>query len=71
MRLSCTGNGGVTATLEKDGLPVSEVPQLVCGNYDLAMKVLGGQTYLLVLRADGSGGPLRYISYTLTISTNP
>jgi uncharacterized protein YraI len=71
MRLTCAGNGGITATLEKDGQPVPEVPQLVCGNYDLAMKVLGGQTYMLVLRADGSGGPLRFISYILTISTNP
>jgi uncharacterized protein YraI len=71
MRLKCDGNGGITATLRKDGLPVDAAPQLVCGNYGLAMKVLGGQEYLLVLRADGSGGPLRYISYTLTISLKP
>lgn len=69
--LDCAGNGGVTATLEKDGLPVPGVPQLVCGNYDLAFKVLGGQEYTLVLRADGSGGPLRFVSYTLTISAVP
>jgi uncharacterized protein YraI len=71
MELDCTGNGGITATLEKDGIPVPEVPKLVCGNYGLAMKVLGGQEYMLVLRADGSGGPLRYANYTLTISTKP
>jgi uncharacterized protein YraI len=71
LRLDCTGNGGVTATLEKDSHPVEGAPQLVCGNYGLAMKVLGGQPYMLVLRADGSGGPLRYVSYTVTISTIP
>lgn len=71
MRLDCTGNGGITATLEKDSRPVPEAPQLVCGNYGLALKVLGGQPYMLVLRADGSGGPLRYVSYTLKISTTP
>lgn len=68
LRLDCTGNGGVTATLEKDGKPVPDTRQLVCGNYGLAMKVLGGQPYMLVLRADGSGGPLRFVSYTLKIN---
>jgi hypothetical protein len=67
MRLDCTGNGGVTATLEKDGTLVKDSRQLACGNYDFAMKVLGGQEYMLVLRAGSSGGPLRYVKYTLTI----
>lgn len=71
VRLDCKGNGGVTAVLEKDSLPVPGAPQLLCGNYGMAFKVLGGQPYMFVLRADGSGGPLRYVSYTLTISTNP
>ncbi len=71
MRLDCTGNGGVTATLEKDGKPVADSPQLVCGIYGLAMKVLGSQEYMLVLRADPSGGPLRYVKYTLTIKVTP
>jgi len=67
MRMDCVGNGGVTATLEQGGKPVTDSIQLVCGNYDLAMRVLGGQEYMLVLRADGSGGPLRFVKYTLTI----
>ncbi len=71
LRLDCEGNGGITASLRKDGLPVPEAPQLLCGQYGLALKVLGGQEYLLVLRADGSGGPLRYVAYTLTISLKP
>lgn len=71
LRLDCKGNGGITASLRKDGLPLPNAPQLLCGQYGLALKVLGGQEYLLVLRADGSGGPLRYISYTLTISLKP
>ncbi len=71
LRLDCKGNGGITASLRKDGLPLPNAPQLVCGQYSLALKVLGGQEYILVLRADGSGGPLRYVSYTLTISLKP
>ncbi len=71
LRLDCTGNGGITASLRKDGYPLPEAPQLVCGQYGLAVKVLGGQEYLLVLRADGSGGPLRYVSYILKISLKP
>jgi len=71
LRLDCIGNGGVTASLLKDGHPVPDSPQLLCGNYDLAMKVLAGQEYMLVLRADGSGGPLRYVKYTLTIKVTP
>lgn len=71
LRLDCKGNGGITASLRKDGLPLSNAPQLVCGQYGLAVKVLGGQEYLLVLRADGSGGPLRYVSYTVKISLKP
>lgn len=71
LRLDCQGNGGITTSLRKDGLPLPDSPQLVCGQYGLAVKVLGGQEYLLVLRADGSGGPLRYVSYTLTVSLKP
>jgi uncharacterized protein YgiM (DUF1202 family) len=70
LRLDCSGNGGITATLTKDGLPVPEIKPLVCGNYDFAMKVLGGQEYLLVLNADGSGGVLRYTHYTLSIKSD-
>ncbi len=66
-RLDCSGNGGITAHLEKDGIPVPETTTLVCGMYDVALKVLGGQEYFIVLNADGSGGPLRYASYTLTL----
>lgn len=71
LRLKCEGNGGITASLRKDGLPLPNSPQLLCGQYGLAARVLGGQTYTLVLRADGSGGPLRYASYTLTLSLKP
>ncbi len=71
LRLDCKGNGGITATVRKDGRPLPDAPQLLCGQYGLALKVLGGQEYLLVLRADGSGGPLRYVAYTLTISLKP
>jgi len=68
-KLACTGNGGITAVLEKDGLPVPNARQLVCGNYDLGVQVLGGQEYMLVLSADGSGSVLRYVSYTLSIKS--
>jgi uncharacterized protein YgiM (DUF1202 family) len=68
-KLACTGNGGITATLEKDGIPVPELKPLVCGNYDFAVQVLGGQEYMLVLNADGSGGPLRFVSYNLYIKS--
>ena len=70
-KLVCSGSGGITATLLKDGLPVSEVNALHCGNYAFAVHVLGGQLYVLQLTEDGSGGPLRFNSYTLTISTTP
>jgi uncharacterized protein YgiM (DUF1202 family) len=66
-KLECRGNGGITATLEKDGIPVPEIKPLVCGNYDFAVQVLGGQEYMLVLNADGSAGPLRFVSYNLHI----
>jgi uncharacterized protein YraI len=68
-KLECTGNGGITATLEKDGIPVPELKPLVCGNYDFAVQVLGGQEYMLVLNADGTGGPLRFVSYNLYIKS--
>jgi len=68
-KLECAGNGGITAILEKDGIPVPERKPLVCGNYDLAVQVLGGQEYMLVLNSDGSGGMLRYVHYTLYINS--
>ncbi len=68
-RLECNGNGGITAILEKDGVPLPGPKTLVCGNYDLAVQVLGGQAYLLVLNADGSAGPLRFVSYKLSIKS--
>ena len=71
MRLDCVGNGGVTAMLEKNGKPVQDAKPLLCGNYDLGMKVLGNQEYMLVLRTDPSGGPLRYVKYMLTIKLTP
>jgi uncharacterized protein YraI len=71
LRLDCTGNGGVTTTLEKDGQPVADTRQLMCGNYDLAIKVIGQQEYVLVLRADPSGDAIRYVSYKLTIEASP
>jgi len=68
-KLECSGNGGITAILQKDGVPVPDVKPLVCGNYDLAMKVLGGKEYVLVLSADGSGSLLRYARYNLYVSS--
>jgi len=66
-KLECSGNEGITARLEKDGVPVPDVKPLVCGNYDLAMKVLGGKEYVLVLSADGSGSLPRYTRYNLYV----
>lgn len=71
LRLDCTGNGGITATLQKDGNPVPDTKQLLCGNYDLAIKVIGQQEYMLVLRADPAGNAIRYINYKLTIQASP
>ena len=68
-RLDCTGNNAIIVTLEKDGKPVADAKSLQCGNYDLGMQVLGGQEYMLVLRAD-TAGTLRYVSYKLTIKTS-
>jgi hypothetical protein len=68
-KLECSGNGGITAILEKGGIPVPELKPLVCGNYDFAVQVLGGQEYMLVLNADGTGGPLRFVSYNLYIKS--
>jgi uncharacterized protein YraI len=70
-KLECSGNGAITATLELDGRPVPDSKTLVCGNYNLAMKVLGGTQYTLVLNADGTGSALRYVSYTLHIRSQP
>ena len=71
LKLECSGNGGITATLEKDGLPVAGAQPLLCGNYDFAIHVLGGQEYMLVLNADGSGSALRYVRYTLYVRSEP
>jgi uncharacterized protein YraI len=68
-KLECSGNGGITATLENAGIPVSNSKPLVCGNYDLGIKVQGGKEYILVLNADGSGGLLRYVRYTLYVKS--
>jgi len=67
LELDCAGNGGITATLEQEGIPVPDVQPLVCGMYDLGIKVIGGKEYILILRADGSGSELRYVNYTLTL----
>ncbi len=68
-RLDCVGNNALLVTLQKDGKPVENGKNLQCGNYGLAMQVLGGQEYMLVLRADSSA-TLRYVSYKLTIKTS-
>jgi uncharacterized protein YraI len=62
-KLECNGNGGITATLQDNGVAVAGQKPLVCGNYDVAMKVLGGKEYILVLNADGSAGALRFTHY--------
>jgi len=67
LRLECKGNGGITVTLQKDGKPVPETQTVGCGNYDFALRVIGGQEYFLILTADGSGGSLRYAQYNLSI----
>ena len=69
--LDCVGNGGITAVLETQGAPVPEIKPILCGNYGVAIKVLGGSDYLLDLKADGTGGPLRYIQYTLKVNSKP
>lgn len=68
-KLECSGNGGVTATLKYNNAAVPDAKQLLCGMYDLAYKVQGGKDYMLVLNADGSGGPIRYTQYTLRVYT--
>jgi uncharacterized protein YraI len=69
--LDCTGNGSITAELRQNGLLVSEFPGLICGQYDVAFKALGGTPYLLQLKADGSAADVRYVTYYLYISTTP
>ncbi len=68
-RLDCTGNDSIIATLEKDGKPAAEAKPLQCGVYDLGMKVLNGQEYMLVLHAD-TAGTLRFVSYKVTIKAS-
>jgi hypothetical protein len=70
-RLDCTGNGSVTAILEKDGNPVADGKPLLCGVYGLAMKVRNQQEYTLMLRIEPSSSILRFISYKLTIKASP
>lgn len=70
LRLDCTGNGGITTTLRKDGNPVADARSLLCGNYDFAIKVIGQQEYMLRLQADPSGGALRLVNYQLTIKAS-
>ena len=65
--LECTGNGGISTILKMDGIPVDDWKPLTCGNYDFAEKLLGGKEYTLLLTADGSFGPVRYVKYTLSI----
>lgn len=68
-RLDCVGNDSIIVTLQKDGKPVADAKPLQCGNYGLAMKVLDGQEYMLVLHADTSA-TLRFVSYKLTIKAS-
>ncbi|PKN93127.1 MAG: hypothetical protein CVU44_11920 [Chloroflexi bacterium HGW-Chloroflexi-6] len=69
--LDCTGNGSITAELRQNGLLVSEFPGLICGQYDVAFKALGGTPYVLQLKADGSATDVRYVTYYFYISTTP
>jgi len=70
-KLECTGNGAISAELRQNGLLVSEFPGLLCGQYGVAFKALGGQPYLLQLKADGSATDVRYVAYYFYISTTP
>jgi len=69
--LMCEGNGALHAELRQNGLLAQDFPGLLCGQYDVAVRVLGGQPALLKLSADGSATDIRYVRYTLTISTQP
>ena len=69
--LDCTGNGSITAELRQNGFLVTEFPGLVCGQYDVAFKALGGLPYIIQLKADGSASDVRYVSYYFYISTTP
>jgi hypothetical protein len=68
-RLDCTGNNGILVTFEKDGQPIAEARTLQCGNYDLGMKFLNGQEYMVILRAD-TASTLHFVSYKLTIKAS-
>ncbi len=69
--LKCTGNGNITPELRMDGALVADFQGFACGNYDVAVRVLGGKTYTLGLKADGSAVDLRYVRYDLTIQMAP
>ncbi|GAB4487510.1 MAG: hypothetical protein OHK0031_11520 [Anaerolineales bacterium] len=69
--LKCEGNGAINAELRQNGLLAADFPGLLCGQYDVAVRVLGGQPALLKLAADGAASDIRYVRYTLTISTQP
>ncbi len=71
MRLDCSGNGNITVELRTDGAPVPDFQGLVCFQYDVAVRVLGGKTYQLGLHADGTATDLRYVRYTIKIETTP
>lgn len=69
--LDCAGNGGAHTEMRQDGLLAQDFPGLLCGQYDVVVRVLGGRPILLKLSADGAASDIRYINYTLTISTQP
>ncbi len=69
MKLECTGNGAVTTSITHHGEIVPVAKPLFCGNYGFALKLVGGDEYLISLTADGSAGPIRYIKYILTINS--
>lgn len=69
--LKCEGNGAIHTELRQNGLLTQDFPGLLCGQYDVAVRVLGGQPALLQLAADGSATDIRYVRYTLTIATQP
>ncbi len=69
LKLECSGNGGITALVEADGQPLVGVKPLLCGNYGFAVPVTGGKEYLVVLNADPSGGPIRFVHYTLFVKS--
>lgn len=70
-KLDCTGNGAITVELRQNGQLVNEFSGLLCGQYGVAFKALGGQPYMLQFKADGSASDVRYVTYYFYISTSP